>query len=425
MGARRTPAPATASTAAPGGEVVCGLNGTYALGEVIGEGTFAVVYRARSTTTGGAVAVKRLKQHESVFESTRARDELCALRRLAGDGRRPQNPNVVEVLDVAKDGEQLDLVLQLFEHCDFATALAERQFTAPHVNSYMRGLLRGLVHIHSLSFVHRDIKPTNVLYNFAERRALIVDFGLVQRFRGQRPRPGAPPTHSQQQPGRAAEPEGGATAGRRPPLQRRRLEPLRAPHSTSEHPRSMVAPREGTKGFRAPEVLLRCPRQGPAIDVWAAGVVMLTLVTRRYPLLAAPETKTDEGALAEVLTLLGTNEFSRALNDGIISERLCTFLAKQPARAGAAAPLPLSPSPRHLEAVLSSAIADAGLPSAARYVVLHALRLSPVARYSAPQLLSLAYFDDGVARRGQKRPQHDPPDDGLGSSASTDSAELA
>eukprot|EP00941_MAST-03F_sp_MAST-3F-sp1_P000265 g265.t1 len=42
--------------------------------------------------------------------------------------------------------------------------------------------------------------------------------------------------------------------------------------------------RAGTPGFRAPEVLQRCLNQTPAVDIWAAGVILASLVTRHYPL---------------------------------------------------------------------------------------------------------------------------------------------
>lgn len=45
---------------------------------------------------------------------------------------------------------------------------------------------------------------------------------------------------------------------------------------------SMKAQRAGTRGFRAPEVLLKVFQQDYAIDIWSAGVILLTLLTRRY-----------------------------------------------------------------------------------------------------------------------------------------------
>ncbi|XP_076316158.1 cell division cycle 7-related protein kinase-like [Tachypleus tridentatus] len=43
-----------------------------------------------------------------------------------------------------------------------------------------------------------------------------------------------------------------------------------------------VAPRAGTPGFRAPEVLLKYKAQTTAIDVWSAGVIFLSLLSGSY-----------------------------------------------------------------------------------------------------------------------------------------------
>ncbi|XP_008459796.2 uncharacterized protein LOC103498819 isoform X2 [Cucumis melo] len=45
----------------------------------------------------------------------------------------------------------------------------------------------------------------------------------------------------------------------------------------------------GTKGFRAPEVLLRSLHQGPQVDVWSAGVTLLYLMVGRSPFTGDPE----------------------------------------------------------------------------------------------------------------------------------------
>lgn len=39
--------------------------------------------------------------------------------------------------------------------------------------------------------------------------------------------------------------------------------------------------RGGTRGFRAPEVLLRCTKQTVAIDIWSAGVILLSILSAR------------------------------------------------------------------------------------------------------------------------------------------------
>ncbi|XP_069795287.1 cell division cycle 7-related protein kinase isoform X2 [Narcine bancroftii] len=69
--------------------------------------------------------------------------------------------------------------------------------------------------------------------------------------------------------------------------------------------RQQVAPRAGTPGFRAPEVLMKCPHQTSAIDMWSAGVVFLSLLSARYPFFKASD---DLTALAQIMTIRGSKE---------------------------------------------------------------------------------------------------------------------
>ncbi|XP_061879448.1 cell division cycle 7-related protein kinase isoform X2 [Entelurus aequoreus] len=73
--------------------------------------------------------------------------------------------------------------------------------------------------------------------------------------------------------------------------------------------KQQVAPRAGTPGFRAPEVLTKCPNQGTAIDVWSAGVILLSLLSGRYPFFKASD---DMIALAQIMTIRGSRETGRA-----------------------------------------------------------------------------------------------------------------
>ncbi|RXM27831.1 Cell division cycle 7-related protein kinase [Acipenser ruthenus] len=70
-----------------------------------------------------------------------------------------------------------------------------------------------------------------------------------------------------------------------------------------------VAPRAGTPGFRAPEVLTKCPNQTTAIDMWSAGVIFLSLLSGRYPFFKASD---DLIALAQIMTIRGSKETVRA-----------------------------------------------------------------------------------------------------------------
>ncbi|TKY68895.1 serine/threonine-protein kinase cdc7 [Spatholobus suberectus] len=60
----------------------------------------------------------------------------------------------------------------------------------------------------------------------------------------------------------------------------------------------------GTKGFRAPEVLLRSQHQGPKIDIWSAGVTLLYMVIGKTPFTGDPEQN-----VKEIVKLRGSEEF--------------------------------------------------------------------------------------------------------------------
>jgi serine/threonine protein kinase len=90
----------------------------------------------------------------------------------------------------------------------------------------------------------------------------------------------------------------GGSAARRPLVTRRQLElaanedAARADAARAVARRLAIsselkrhADKAGTPGYRAPEVLLGSTLRGPAADVWSAGMVLLGLLTRSYPVL--------------------------------------------------------------------------------------------------------------------------------------------
>lgn len=72
--------------------------------------------------------------------------------------------------------------------------------------------------------------------------------------------------------------------------------------------RTPPAPRAGTSGFRAPEVLIQCPHQTTAVDVWSAGIIFLSLLTGRYPFF---EPVNDIESLAQLIAIFGTDKLKK------------------------------------------------------------------------------------------------------------------
>ena len=84
---------------------------------------------------------------------------------------------------------------------------------------------------------------------------------------------------------------------------------------------SKRANRAGTRGFRAPEVLFKCSSQSTKIDVWSVGVVLLTMMGRRFPFFNSTD---DIDATIEIASIFGRRRMAQcALMHGAIFE--CTI----------------------------------------------------------------------------------------------------
>ncbi|WP_165071524.1 protein kinase domain-containing protein [Paludisphaera rhizosphaerae] len=154
--------------------------------ELIGEGGMGEVYRATQLSTGRRVAVKMLLTNASADEKALKyfRREIHVLKNLltpAGQG----HPGIVAFYDLF----ELDGVFQLvMEYVDGKNALEwSRQYRPLPVSTVVqigRQLLSALAYAHSKGYVHRDVKPSNLLVMGPTHRPRVKlsDFGLAKSF---------------------------------------------------------------------------------------------------------------------------------------------------------------------------------------------------------------------------------------------------
>ena len=159
---------------------------------------------------------------------------------------------------------------------------------------YFKSLFLALHSVHRAGILHRDIKPTNFLYDHTKRRGVLVDFGLAEK-QGTDWQPCLCLEHRDKRKDRflnsfAVEvlqsQEGNHSMG----------------YPKNDSRPSRRANRAGTRGFRAPEVLLKCTSQTTKIDIWSAGVILLTLLARRFPFFNSAD---DVDAMIEMASIFG------------------------------------------------------------------------------------------------------------------------
>ncbi len=238
------------------------------------------------------VAIKRIN---STSGPKRISEEMKFLTTAGGEY------HVVPLINALRFEDQVLLVFPYFRGEDFRDFMLTA--SATDIADYMRLLLEALAHLHRKNLIHRDVKPSNFL--FARRNgdipatAVLVDFGLAQVLN-----PNSLNFSS-------ATSTRTFTAKKMESIARLRatLEKYPPGYVVNDPRQQLRASRAGTRGFRAPEVLFKLPQQSTLIDVWSTGVILLMLLTRRYPFFQSND---DIDALVEIACIFGNKAMREA-----------------------------------------------------------------------------------------------------------------
>ncbi|MEU5055530.1 Stk1 family PASTA domain-containing Ser/Thr kinase [Streptomyces sp. NPDC001939] len=151
------------------------LDGRYRVDARIAVGGMATVYRAVDTRLDRVLALK-------VMHPALAADVSFVERfiREAKSVARLSHPNVVGVFDQGADGQYVYLAMEYIAGCTLRDVLRDRGALRPRAAlDILEPVLAALGAAHRAGFVHRDMKPENVLIG-DDGRVKVADFGLVR-----------------------------------------------------------------------------------------------------------------------------------------------------------------------------------------------------------------------------------------------------
>uniref|UniRef100_A0A1B6M6C1 phosphorylase kinase n=1 Tax=Graphocephala atropunctata TaxID=36148 RepID=A0A1B6M6C1_9HEMI len=193
--------------------------------EILGRGISSTVRRCIEKETGVEFAAKIIDLSADGDNKSATMEEVRILRVVAG------HPYIIQLHDVFESSTFIFLVFELCKHGELFDYLTSVVTLSEKKTRYiMRQLLEALSHVHNHDIVHRDLKPENILLDDA-MNVKLTDFGFARVLKS------------------------GETL-----------------HDLC-----------GTPGYLAPEVLKsnmfeNSPGYGQAVDMWACGVIMYTLL---------------------------------------------------------------------------------------------------------------------------------------------------
>lgn len=222
----------------------------YRLGVLIGRGAFGKVNLALHKLTWRVLAVKSVSI--KLFE----KEKQCRLR-VSAESRfwpRLKHRNIVKLFERHETGSHYLYLMELCQGGDLLNYVRKRRRLKEDVAKFLfRQIVVGLGYLHNQNLIHKDIKLENILLD-NEGVVKIGDFGISRE---------GPTVEIAKSKRREA----------------------------------------GTLAYMAPELLEPAESYGPAVDIWAAGVVLYIMIFGCLPF----KGKTDEELRGNILT--GNLEF--------------------------------------------------------------------------------------------------------------------
>uniref|UniRef100_A0A2K6SE10 non-specific serine/threonine protein kinase n=1 Tax=Saimiri boliviensis boliviensis TaxID=39432 RepID=A0A2K6SE10_SAIBB len=251
--------------------------------KTLGIGAFGEVYLACKVDTHALYAMKTLRKKDVLNRNQVA--HVKAERDILAEA---DNEWVVKLYYSFQDKDSLYFVMDYIPGGDMMSLLIRMEVFPEHLaRFYIAELTLAIESVHKMGFIHRDIKPDNILIDL-DGHIKLTDFGLCTGFRwthnSKYYQKGNHVRQDSMEPSDLWDDVSDCRCGDR-------LKTLEQ-RARKQHQRCLAHSLVGTPNYIAPEVLLR-KGYTQLCDWWSVGVILFEMLVGQPPFLAPTPTETQ------------------------------------------------------------------------------------------------------------------------------------
>ncbi|NER83604.1 MAG: serine/threonine protein kinase [Leptolyngbya sp. SIO1D8] len=153
-------------------------NGRYTLESVLGQGRFGITYFARDRNNTPVVI--KIPNKDALMPEEFDRLQVVFVQE-AHKLARCRHPHIVKTGEPFKEDGIWCIPM---EYIDGTTLdkRAEKQLPEAEALTYVRQIGAALTEVHRNGFLHRDVRPANIMVRRGKSEAVLIDFGLARAF---------------------------------------------------------------------------------------------------------------------------------------------------------------------------------------------------------------------------------------------------
>jgi len=155
--------------------------GKYTVEQKLGCGGFGVTYLVKDKKSE-QVVIKTLNQDvqlHPLFEKLR-QDFFNEAIRLA---KCSHHPHIVQIIELFEEEALPCIVMEYIPGKDLADWIEQNIMTEAEAIYYIRQIAEALDTVHQQGFLHRDVKPQNIIITSDRSQAVLIDFGIAREYK--------------------------------------------------------------------------------------------------------------------------------------------------------------------------------------------------------------------------------------------------